>query len=178
MKPSSDLITRLEALQTKYGRHSFKNAIKTINRRKIDLGQREPRKKFPWSKYRKLYQIQSGLCLYCNEAMFLKKGEVEIDHRDPNRKDFNADSNLQLLHQRCNRIKSSQSIPLQAKKGNATYLDLISSTGSSWFIAMNENSPMKDSSIRVTRYQIQQMTNPNLRCRLLFRPSQSLCVAL
>lgn len=126
-----DLITRLEELQTKYGRQLFKNAIRTMYRRKIDQLQRESRKKFSWFKYKKLYHIQRGICSYCDEPMFLKKGEVEIDHRDPNRLDFNTDTNLQLLHVRCNRTKSARSIPVQAKMNNATYLHLLSNTGKS-----------------------------------------------
>ena len=129
MKSSPNLIERLEELQTKYGRHSFKSAIKTLNRRKIDQSQREPRKTFPWSKYKKLYYIQRGICSYCDEPMFLRKGEVEIDHRDPNRLDFNADSNLQLLHKKCNRMKSSRSVPSEAKTQGKTYLHLLSGTG-------------------------------------------------
>lgn len=125
MKQNDELTTALDALRVVHGDVAFGRAIQLIHRRKLHLHSRAPRQKFPWSKYKKLYQIQRGMCPYCSCAMFLQKGEVEIDHRDPNRTDFNAENNLQLLHKRCNRKKSSRAIDAEAKSHNRTYIHLL-----------------------------------------------------
>ncbi|GEM_PF-1096013 len=129
MKQNEELIAELDALRAIHGESAFERAVQMIRCRKLTLFSRPPRKKFPWAKYRKLYQLQQGMCPYCNTPLFLKKGEVEIDHRDPNRPDFNAETNLQLLHKRCNRKKSARSIPAEAKSHNTTYIHLLTGKG-------------------------------------------------
>jgi len=125
MKVVSDLVVILERLRNEYGSSIFERALKEIHRHRIYILEREKRKRFPWSTYVKLYTQQKGICLYCQKDMMLLKGEVEVDHRDPNRKDFNTLSNLQLLHRRCNRQKGSSSIPRQAKQQHKTYVELL-----------------------------------------------------
>ena len=66
------------------------------------------------------------MCPLCNDAMLLLRGQVEIDHKDPNRQEgFNDDDNLQLTHQSCNRRKSSRSIYEQAKKGGKSIIQCL-----------------------------------------------------
>ncbi|MGA3245831.1 MAG: HNH endonuclease signature motif containing protein [Bacteroidota bacterium] len=120
------LIERLLELQRQYGLYRFKCALKDLNRRRLEIDGREKRKRFPWSKYQALYRSQKGICRVCRELMPLLRGEVEIDHRDPNRQEgFNDDDNLQLTHRKCNRKKSSRSVYQQAKKSSRNIVELL-----------------------------------------------------
>ena len=120
------LIEELRRLQQEYGLSRFKSALQALNRRRLEVDQREKRKRFAWSKYQVLYRKQRGICPLCNDAMLLLRGEVEIDHKDPNRQEgFNDDVNLQLAHRRCNRTKSSRSLYQQARKGNRNIVELL-----------------------------------------------------
>lgn len=125
MKHVKELFTILEGLQTRYGSSAFRAVLKRMNRRRLTQHQREERKKFPWSKYRKFYGIQKGVCPLCNEVMPFLKGKIEIDHRDPNRKDFNNDNNLQLTHKECNRKKSSKSLYEASKETGKTIREIL-----------------------------------------------------
>jgi hypothetical protein len=53
------------------------------------------------------------------------RGKIEIDHRDPNRKDFNSDRNLQLTHKECNRKKSSKSLYELSKETGKTIREIL-----------------------------------------------------
>lgn len=120
------LIGRLEELKREFGDFAFKAAVKSLRARRLDRRGRENRKQFAWSKYQALYRKQRGMCPLCETAMLLLRGEVEIDHKDPNRAEgFNDDANLQLAHRKCNRRKSSQSLYQQAKKGHRTVVELL-----------------------------------------------------
>jgi 5-methylcytosine-specific restriction endonuclease McrA len=120
------LINRLDELKVEFGESAFRRALQMISRRRLENRNREHRRRFSWSKYQFLYQLQKGKCPLCGELMPLLKGEVEIDHKDPNReKDFNNDDNLQLTHRRCNRWKSSLSIYEQAKKARKNMIQCV-----------------------------------------------------
>ena len=121
-----ELIRCLEQLLASYGRCEFRRAVKELEQRRLEVSRRERRKRFAWSKHQMLYSMQKGVCPLCLELMPLLKGEVEIDHKDPNRTPgFNSDENLQLTHRRCNREKSSRSVYEQAKKGGQIVIDLV-----------------------------------------------------
>lgn len=120
------LIIRLDELRAEFGDFAFGHALKTIRRRRLLNRHRDQRKRFPWSKYQFLYQSQQGICPLCDELMPLLKGEVEIDHKDPNRAlDFNNDDNLQLTHRHCNRGKASRSIYEQAKSNQKSVIQCL-----------------------------------------------------
>ena len=120
------LVNRLDELKTEFGDWTFRQAVESIRRRRLDNHHRDHRKRFAWSKYQRLYRRQRGMCPLCNDAMLLLRGQVEIDHKDPNRQEgFNDDDNLQLTHQSCNRRKSSRSIYEQAKKGGKSIIQCL-----------------------------------------------------
>jgi len=120
------LIERLDELKAEFGDVAFRHALKTLRQRRLDNRHRECRRRFPWSKYQCLYQSQKATCPLCGELMPLLKGQVEIDHKDPNReKNFNHDDNLQLTHRRCNRWKSSLSIYEQSKKSGKSVIQCL-----------------------------------------------------
>jgi 5-methylcytosine-specific restriction endonuclease McrA len=122
---TATLVSRLEGIKSSYGEQTFRSAIKQLNRSRLTIKDREPRKKFSWPLYRKLYQRQKGECPLCGEVMPLIKSQVVMDHKDPNRKDFNAESNLQVVHPDCNRRKAAKSIYKQSKETNRTFAELI-----------------------------------------------------
>jgi len=120
------LVHRLSQLQIEYGLYHFQQALREIKRRRLEVSSREKRKRFPWSKYQTLYHRQHGVCPLCKELMPLVSGEIEIDHRDPNKVDgFNDDGNLQLTHKRCNRSKSSKTIYDLAKAKHKTVIECL-----------------------------------------------------
>jgi len=121
----TDLYSKLKALQSEYGYSEFFNTIKKISRERLQNTDRPARIKFPWSKYRKLYQKQGGVCNWCDKEMALIRGKVEIDHLNPNAENFNDDSNLQLLHTNCNREKSSKSIQEVSKETGKTFVEQL-----------------------------------------------------
>jgi 5-methylcytosine-specific restriction endonuclease McrA len=126
MSKDTVLIEQLRQLQRQYGMFQFTLALQDLKRRRLEVEQRQKRKRFPWSKYQALYSSQKGICRLCRRLMPLLRGEVEIDHKDPNRQEgFNDDDNLQLTHRRCNRKKSSGSLYQQAKKMNRTIIELL-----------------------------------------------------
>jgi len=124
MSKHTELIGKLDGLIEEYGELTFKQAIKTINRRRIDKN-RDNRVSFPWKEYERLYKKQRGICPICEQPMILLKGSVHIDHLNPNEKDFNNPSNRQLLHAGCNLSKSSKSINQQSKVYGKTYTEIL-----------------------------------------------------
>jgi 5-methylcytosine-specific restriction endonuclease McrA len=126
MKPFEILIEQLDRLTAEYGESAFSYALQLRKRRRLENRRRSQRKRFAWSKYQKLYRRQRGICPLCRKEMVLLNGEVEIDHRDPNRAEgFNDDENLQLTHRRCNREKSSRSVYRQAKRMGRNMTELL-----------------------------------------------------
>jgi 5-methylcytosine-specific restriction endonuclease McrA len=125
MSRESVLMKRLHDLKSEYGSFHLKRAIKELNRCRAEVSNREKRKRFPWPCYRKLYNRQRGLCPLCGEVMPFIRGEIEMDHRDPNRKDFNSENNLQVMHKRCNRVKASKSVLRLSKESGRTIKDML-----------------------------------------------------
>ena len=120
------LIERLDGLKAEFGDFAFRHALRILRQRRLENRHREHRKRFGWPKYQSLYQSQRGVCPLCKDTMVLLRGEVEIDHKDPNRQGgFNYDDNLQLAHRKCNRTKSSSSLYQQAKKTNRSIVELL-----------------------------------------------------
>ena len=125
MSKQQELLSKLQKLQDEYGRFLLHQAFKEFDRRKLQAFDREKRQRFSWVFYRKLYNRQRGICPLCDGTMPLLKGEVEIDHRDPNRNDFNSEGNLQLTHKKCNRAKSAKSILRLSKESGRTIHELL-----------------------------------------------------
>lgn len=113
------LVEEIRALRDRVGWGDFDEAMRTLNRERLDAPRKDKRVKFPWSEYVRLYKRQKGICNWCTLVMPLIKGQVEIDHVNPNAPEgrFNEKSNLQLLHALpCNREKSAMSVTDQAKR--------------------------------------------------------------
>lgn len=128
MDKLKETITRLQAIREEVGTSIYDAAVKAINRMRLDsnVSDRQPRKSFSWAVYQRHYKKQRGICPWCGNTMPLIKGAIEMDHINPNAEDFNADSNLQVLHKACNRQKSSMSIAEQAKHQGTTYREILS----------------------------------------------------
>jgi 5-methylcytosine-specific restriction endonuclease McrA len=122
-----ETITRLKAIREEVGTSIYDAAVKAINRMRLDsdVKDRQPRKTFSWAVYQRHYKKQRGICPWCSQTMPLIKGQIEMDHINPNAEDFNADTNLQVLHKDCNREKSSMSISEQAKHLGTTFHELL-----------------------------------------------------
>lgn len=120
----------LTQLREEVGTSIFDNAIKTFMRQRLDNGaQREKRKAIPWRVIKRHYDRQRGICRWCNEVMPLIRSEIEADHINPNEKDFNVDSNIQVLHKKCNREKSAMSVQEQAKRLGTTFRQILREEG-------------------------------------------------
>ena len=122
-----ELIATLDCLIEKYGEKIFKDAVKTINRRRVNKN-RQNRISFPWKEYVRLYKSQRGICPICEQPMILLKTNhnLAIDHIDPNREDFNAVDNRQLTHDvPCNRSKGSKGLFAQSKAYGKTITEII-----------------------------------------------------
>lgn len=119
MSRLKELIERLKEIRAEVGYADFDEALRAINRERLQSPRMEKRKKFAWGVIQRLYEKQAGVCPFCQEIMVLLKTKrhlVEVDHINPNRPDFNDPKNLQLLHRDCNRQKSSMSMMDQAKR--------------------------------------------------------------
>jgi 5-methylcytosine-specific restriction endonuclease McrA len=127
MTKTEELVTALDRLQEEFGRFTFIQALKIINRRKllISADQRERRKKFSWQMVTRFYHRQGGICPLCLQPMVLIRGHIEMDHKDPYAVDFNNERNLQLTHRQCNRSKSSLSLSSLAKRVGRPVTELI-----------------------------------------------------
>lgn len=116
----------LDGLDVEVGRSIYDQAVKMKNRRRLESGStRQKRKRFPWSKYQKLYQKRNGVCWWCQSDMKLIKGQIEVDHFDPNADDFNGEGNLSVLHMDCNREKSAKTLTEQAEYLGITVKELL-----------------------------------------------------
>lgn len=127
MDSLSEAIKKLEAVRQEFGYSIYDQAVKKIARRRldVDVSQREKRVKFSWGIYKRKYSAQKGICPICGHAMPLIKGQIEMDHINPNAEDFNNDNNLQVTHSKCNRSKGGQSILTVSKTRGRTFLEQI-----------------------------------------------------
>jgi len=122
-----DTISKLKAIRSEVGYSEYDQAVKIIARERLQNDSRDKRKtNFKWSDYVRHYKRQKGICPWCKQPMALIKGQLAMDHIDPNRQDFNDDSNLQVNHPRCNRSKGSMSVADQAKRNGTTYREILS----------------------------------------------------
>lgn len=115
----------LRALKEKHGYADYDAAVRTINRERLLTRNRGVRISWKWWEYKRLYLVQRGKCGICGDDMPLIRGAIEMDHKDPNSKDFEASSNRQVVHQRCNREKSSKSIQQQSKETGKGFTELL-----------------------------------------------------
>jgi hypothetical protein len=127
---STQLRAALRSLRDQFGYSLFRETVKNLERERlqVDSSSREPRKRFKPGAYKLLYHRQRGICPLCSLGMVTPRvwpGELEIDHIDPNRDDFGADSNLQLTHRTCNRKKGGKSILEQSKSSGRPFAEIV-----------------------------------------------------
>lgn len=127
MSSLKDCISELREIRAKHGYGNFDQAVKALNRERIDPA-REKRIKWPKGLYQKLYDAQGGICPACKRHLYVPANRGnEIDHIDPNRADFNHRTNLQLVHGvPCNRKKSSKDVFQQSKETGKGVGELLS----------------------------------------------------
>lgn len=121
-----DTIAELKAIRERVGYSEYDQAVKIISRERLQNDTRDKRQtNFKWSDYTRHYKKQRGICSWCKQPMALIKGQLAMDHVNPNRQDFNADDNLQVLHPKCNGEKNSMSIAEQSKLKGTTYREIL-----------------------------------------------------
>lgn len=121
---------RMKELQTSLGYSKFWIIVKEMRaeRLQVDKEGRGQRRHYRPAEYKKLYHRQHGICQICDSEMAMPKnwpGDLEMDHIDPNSPDWDAESNRQVTHGKCNREKSSSSIQEQSRKGGKTFTEII-----------------------------------------------------
>lgn len=123
---SNSIRDRLVAIRDEVGYSNFWREVKSLSRERLDNPDRDKRKSISWTVIKRHYQKQKGICTWCNKPMVLMRSELEGDHIDPNRQDFNSDDNIQVLHKLpCNREKNSMSVADQAKYKGKTYREIL-----------------------------------------------------
>lgn len=112
----------------KYGRSSCERVMKNWNRKRLDVVGRTERKRYPWSEYKRIYEQQRGVCPICNLPMAFIRGQIDMDHRNPNLtgEEFEARSNRAVTHSSCNRSKGALSVAQQTKRYGRTMTDILS----------------------------------------------------
>jgi len=119
-------LTCLEALKkmrSVYGTSEFDRAVKTLMRERLENPGREKRKRISPRLREKLYVRQAGKCAICGDHF--PPTELEGDHINPNRQDFNAPSNWQLLCKSCNTRKNAKSVMEQTVAYGKTALEIL-----------------------------------------------------
>lgn len=109
--------------RAKYGTSICDRVIREDNRRRLENPDREKRKSLSPPRRRDLYARQSGRCAECQDPFPIEK--LEADHKDPNRQDFNARSNWQLLCRPCHAEKAAKSVMEQTKFYGRTAKEIL-----------------------------------------------------
>lgn len=126
-----DLEKELRRLRDEAGYGNFFYAVKKLvkERLQVDKEARGERRRYRPAEYKKLYHRQHGICPICESEMAMPKnwpGELEMDHIDPNSKDWDAESNRQVTHAKCNQEKSSSSVQEQSRKTGKMFTEILS----------------------------------------------------
>jgi len=102
--------------------------MKLISRERLQNPGRAARIKFPPRMYQRLFDDQEGQCgCDCGSPLLVPARKNQIDHRDPNRQDFNHRSNLSLLLPQHNMSKNADSIQTQSKKSGRGFVEILQS---------------------------------------------------
>lgn len=129
MSDLTEDVSRLDAILLEIGEDRYWHAVEKQRRRKLSNYAREKRKtNFSLSECKKLWKKAKGICSWCTNLMpspEFNRTATAVDHIDPNRQDFNAWENLQLLHRKCNEEKNSKSIAEQAKATGKNFMQIL-----------------------------------------------------
>jgi len=122
---TKDCLQERRRIREKYGTSVDDECTRILHRERL-AADRDKRKRFKWpNDYKRLYERQKGVCPRCNQPMVFIQGEIHIDHFDAGREDFNADTNLRVLHRTCNESKGANSIIDEAKRKGITVKELL-----------------------------------------------------
>ena len=97
--------------------------IREHNKKRLENPGREKRKHLSPARKKDLYAKQSGRCGECHEPYPIER--LEADHIDPNRQDFNARNNWQLLCKPCHNEKNTMSVFEQSKRTGKTIQEIL-----------------------------------------------------
>jgi len=103
-------IIALKKVRSVYGTSEFDRAVKTLMRERLKNPGREKRKRIPPRLKEKLYAKQGGKCANPKCDQHFRIDELEGDHIDCNRQDFNSPRNWQLLCKPCNSMKNAMTV--------------------------------------------------------------------
>jgi 5-methylcytosine-specific restriction endonuclease McrA len=120
----------LNQARVKHGRLVFNSVAKEMLREKVDRPDKKSRKHFGKSMYQRLFDKQKGLCAICGNALTVPAHKNEIDHKNPTAENFDAESNLQLVHgwrskEKCNQKKGAKDMFAQSKRYGKTVKELL-----------------------------------------------------
>jgi hypothetical protein len=124
------LINVLDPILAREGYSVYFAAVKIQLRRRlqVDKSKRPKRDELKKSQKQKLFDRQKGICPWCDQPLEIpawkNKGD---DHINVNIEGdaYNALSNRQLLHEKCNLEKGAMSIQEQSKAGHGTFHQII-----------------------------------------------------
>jgi len=128
---AQEVYEMLLSARTALGTAAVDEGQRAYNRARLEADvkrNRGDRKKFQWPKdYEWRYKKQGGICPRCTKDMRFIRGELHIDHFNPEAKseEFNSDENLRLLHRTCNASKGSNNIYDEAKKAGLTVKEYL-----------------------------------------------------
>lgn len=126
------LLSDLRALRQTYGYSTFDRAVRTLNRERLETPSGRPaRHSYAWAEYKRLYASQRGICPLCGLAIPLVRGELHMDHKDPQLigEAFDARDNRQVTHAKCNMKKGAKNLSVYSKVNSRTVLDMVDDPG-------------------------------------------------
>ena len=122
----TELLAVARVLKEHYGYSNWDGVITKLNRERLQTPRAGQRIRYPWSEYRKLYQLQNGICPICDNPMvLLKNGDLQMDHIDPTAADFESRSNRRVTHKRCNQEKGPNSIEEESKRTGKPFTEIL-----------------------------------------------------
>ena len=121
-----EIVVKLKVMRAQEGYGKFDQAMRIVNRERLQNPGREKRKRFPRTMYLKLYAKQEGMCACgCGQKLLGPPMKNHVDHIDNARQDFNHTSNLRLLLPRCNLQKGAKTLFETSKEGKGTILEQL-----------------------------------------------------
>ena len=122
-----ECIAALEGIRAAAGYSTYRSAMRSIERRRLEPDvkeNREEREKPKLGEKKRLYDQQEALCSICGQYMSSKE-PLEIDHvvvDDPN---YNGRHNRRLAHKSCNAAKGARDLVTQSKHSGRTIVEQI-----------------------------------------------------
>ena len=120
------VISILKGIKEAEGESILEAAYRFVMKRERVNIEREKKKSFTWAQVKGAMKRQRYICPECGHDLPADRHKIHGDHIDPNLEyGLNADANCAALHVGCNLRKSSDSVPVHAKKSGRTYQQII-----------------------------------------------------